>query len=112
MSDRQDWTKTLSNEELTRCLRLAETVIRDRRQSIERLDAFRLRAQANGLAEIEEFLFQVQQSDQRVLNNAEKLFGQPVSGESSEDAHRERLVDEQTAESFPASDPPTHSRIT
>ncbi len=112
MSNHHDWTATLSGEDLARCRRMAESVIRDRRLSVERLESFRSEARRNGLGEIEEFLFRVQQSDQRVLGNAEQLFGYVARGTENEAHPRDHLVDDEAAESFPASDPPTYSRIT
>ena len=112
MSERHEWSDNLSDEELARCRRLAESVIRNRKESLHRLEAFREEARASGLSAVEEFLFQAAQSDQRILGNAEQLFSSVVKEGGNEAPPRDHLVDDEVAESFPASDPPTYSRIT
>lgn len=112
MSDHQGWSDNLSGEELARCRRLAESVIRNRKESLDRLGTYREQARASGLTAVEEFLFQAAQSDQRILGNAEQLFSSVLEQGGNEAPPRDNLVDEEVAESFPASDPPTYSRIT
>ena len=112
MSDQPSWIDTLSPEALTQCGEIAEFVISERRESLAALEKFRSEAHDSGLSAIEDFLFQTLQSDQRVLDNAVRLFSAFIENGDSAKPRRDHLVDEDISESFPASDPPTYARIT
>jgi len=112
MSEQEHGSGSLTPEGAARFREQAETLIRSRIESIARLESLRSQARDANAPAVEAFFFQVQQSDQRIIDQAEQLFGGFQGGSNIDAPARDHLVDDEVSESFPASDPPTYSRIT
>jgi predicted secreted protein len=110
MSEHASSSDQLSPESAGRFRRQVEGLIRTRIENVARLESFRSQARDSNLPAVEEFFFQVQQADQRIIQQAEQFLGGLLS--ENAEPRRDRMIDHEIAESFPASDPPTYSRIT
>ena len=102
----------MTPENADRFRRQAEGLIRARIESVARLESLRSQARESDTPAVEEFFFQIQQSDQRIIEQAEQFFAGLLSQSADNVPPRDNLIDQEVAESFPASDPPTYSRIT
>jgi hypothetical protein len=101
----------ITEADLSRFRRQADAIVQTRRADLARLDAARMQARDAGLPAVEDFFLQIQQADQRTIEQAEQLFGAMKTREEGEPPG-DQLVDLESEESFPASDPPSRSRIT
>jgi len=111
MSERHAAIHEAAEGQLDRYRNQIDALVQHRRANLARLESVRLQAREAGLSAVEDFFLQVQQNDQRIIEQAEQLFGAVRAAGRGESPANEQ-VDESSAESFPASDPPTHSRFT
>lgn len=112
MPDDHQPTKTpVTEHDLALFRRQADALVQNRRANLARLESARMQAREAGLPAVEDFFLHIQQTDQRIIEQAEHLFGAMRIREEGEPPS-DRLVDTEGLESFPASDPPSHSRFT
>lgn len=88
-----------------------DALVQHRRANLARLESARLQARDAGLPSVEDFFLHIQQNDQRIIEQAEQIFGAARARRAGEPAGDD-VIDVEEKESFPASDPPTHNRFT
>lgn len=111
MSERHAAVHEAAEGQLDQFRSQIDALVQHRRANLARLESARLQARDAGLSAVDDFYLQVQQNDQRIIEQAEQLFGMVRAARHGESPSDEQ-VDASSEESFPASDPPTHSRFT